>query len=396
MTKEHVSKGRFTMPTRYFFAVGLLAMVGRVAAVEVVEFDDLVLAPESYFRGPVADGEIVEGLQGSETVGQFASHGVEFTNAYNNDFGSWTGFAYSNTSDVTTPGYLNQFSAVTGDGAGPGADNYGVAFGYWDLDANLNREVPFNPMNADHLFALPTLRLPAGRTIQSAQVTNTTYAALSMQTGDQFAKPFGGESGSDPDWFKLTAYGTDEQGIPLAAAVEFYLADYRFGDPADDYIVDAWTPWDLTALSAAAQLHFNLSSTDAGIFGLNTPAYFAIDDIRLDVEVLPGDYNADGAVSVADYTVWRDNLGAEVGRRGADADGDLSGVIDAPDYTVWREHFGSSLPAPPSIGRPVPEPASWMLFTISVLFLGRRQCSRWLALSPEEVETHETCYSCFA
>ncbi|MEO0531698.1 MAG: DUF4465 domain-containing protein [Planctomycetota bacterium] len=360
-------KRHWRMPTVYLSsAICLLVTIGHAtAAVEVVDFDDLDLAPESYFGGPIAGGATIDGRHGPETVGTFASRGVEFTNAYNTDFGSWTGFAYSNTSDVTTPGYLNQFSAVTGDGAGPGADNYGVAYGYWDLEENLYREEPFDPANADHLFALPTLRLPAARTISSAQVTNTTYAALSMQTGDQFAKPFGGESGSDPDWFKVTAYGTDEQGMPLATAVEFYLADYRSGDPADDYIIDAWTNWDLAALSGASQLHFNLSSTDAGIFGLNTPAYFAIDDIRLEVEALPGDYNADGVVNAADYTVWRDTLDNEVDRRGAGADGDLSGSIDEPDYLVWRDQYGATSIAMSGVSV-VPEPTT---ATVVVLLL---------------------------
>ncbi|MEN0110933.1 MAG: DUF4465 domain-containing protein, partial [Planctomycetota bacterium] len=299
-------------------AIGGIASIAHASVgVEVVGFDELPLAPESYFRGPTADGAVIDGRFGPETVGRFENRGVEFTNAYNALFGSWTGFAYSNTSDVTTAGFLNQFSAITGDGVGPGADIYGVAYGYWDVEANLFREQAFDRTNAGHLFSLPTIRLPAGRTIRTARVTNTTYAALSMQTGDQFAKPFGGQSGSDPDWFKLSAYGTDEQGTPISTVVEFYLADYRFSNPAEDYIVDAWTAWDLSALSGASQVHFNLSSSDTGAFGLNTPAYFAIDDIRLDVESLPGDYNADGVVDSADYTVWRDTRDDGVVRRGA-------------------------------------------------------------------------------
>ena len=58
-----------------------------------------------------------------------------------------------------------------------------------------------------------------------------------------------------------------------------------------------------------------------------------------------GDYNHDGNVDAADYTVWRDTLG----QMGADlaANGDNSGTsqnkIDAADYTVWKTNFGNTL-----------------------------------------------------
>ncbi|MEN1680963.1 MAG: hypothetical protein AAGJ46_15345 [Planctomycetota bacterium] len=57
---------------------------------------------------------------------------------------------------------------------------------------------------------------------------------------------------------------------------------------------------------------------------------------------LPGDYNGDGAVDAADYTVWRDGLSP---------DSSISG------YTLWRENFGATLPAASGAGS-VPEPAS--------------------------------------
>ena len=81
------------------------------------------------------------------------------------------------------------------------------------------------------------------------------------------------------DWLLLTAYGTDENGNPLGASVDFYLADYRFADNTQDYVLNDWAYLDLSTLSGAAQLHFNLSSSDVGFFGMNTPAFFAVDDI---------------------------------------------------------------------------------------------------------------------
>lgn len=54
---------------------------------------------------------------------------------------------------------------------------------------------------------------------------------------------------------------------------------------------------------------------------------------------LKGDYNDNGTVDPADYTVWRDSLG-QTGMSLA-ADGDRSGTVDAADYDSWRANFGA-------------------------------------------------------
>lgn len=52
-----------------------------------------------------------------------------------------------------------------------------------------------------------------------------------------------------------------------------------------------------------------------------------------------GDYNDDGTVNLADYTVWRDNLGNPAGLTN---DGDLTGPVDATYYQLWKDNFGST------------------------------------------------------
>jgi subtilisin family serine protease len=49
----------------------------------------------------------------------------------------------------------------------------------------------------------------------------------------------------------------------------------------------------------------------------------------------PGDYNADGTVNAADYTVWKTTYQSTIDLR---ADGNHNGVIDIGDYTVWRNN----------------------------------------------------------
>ena len=54
---------------------------------------------------------------------------------------------------------------------------------------------------------------------------------------------------------------------------------------------------------------------------------------------LPGDYNRDGVVGAADYTIWRDTLGSTTDLR---ADGDGSGAVDMNDYIYWKDRFGNT------------------------------------------------------
>lgn len=256
-----------------------LALCPPAWAEGVANFDDLTLAPGSYWNGPDPDGTQEPDPFGGDqpvTVGTFQSGGARFSNRYNPNYAfdgvtNWGGFAYSNVQDTTTKRYANQFAAFAGTGAGPGADNYAVAFGYdGDLD----------PTDPGQLLDLPWVELPDGAAPLSMLVTNTTLTALTILEGDDFGftGPFGGPSGTDPDWFKLTVYGTDATGAALASSVEFYLADYR-GD--DDYVIRDWTEVDLSTLAGATRLHFNLTSSDTDpIFGMNTPGFFALDDLR--------------------------------------------------------------------------------------------------------------------
>ena len=84
--------------------------------------------------------------------------------------------------------------------------------------------------------------------------------------------------------------------------------------------------------------------------------------------VATGDYNGNGTVDAADYTVWRDNFGATVAA-GTLADGDGNGVIDSGDYTVWTNNFGTS----GSSSVAIPEPTTLLLLLLtSTASLARR------------------------
>ncbi|MEN1679616.1 MAG: hypothetical protein AAGJ46_08480 [Planctomycetota bacterium] len=54
-----------------------------------------------------------------------------------------------------------------------------------------------------------------------------------------------------------------------------------------------------------------------------------------------GDFNNDGSVDAADFTVWRDTLN-DIVTPGTGADADESGVIDLGDHQAWAANFGAS------------------------------------------------------
>jgi hypothetical protein len=52
-----------------------------------------------------------------------------------------------------------------------------------------------------------------------------------------------------------------------------------------------------------------------------------------------GDYNHNGTIDAADYTVWRDVLGSAANLA---ADGNDTHIVDPGDYIAWKAHFGMS------------------------------------------------------
>jgi hypothetical protein len=98
-----------------------------------------------------------------------------------------------------------------------------------------------------------------------------------MRDGDLYGKKFGGTTGNDPDWFKLTIKKW-HNGTLGNDSVEFYLADFRSSDNSEDYIVKDWRWVDLSTLGNVDSLTFIMTSSDVGTYGINTPLFFCIDN----------------------------------------------------------------------------------------------------------------------
>ncbi len=93
--------------------------------------------------------------------------------------------------------------------------------------------------------------------------------------------------------------------------------------------------------------------------------------------VFAGDYNDDGLVDAADYTVWRDNVGQPPGT----LPNDNTGVTIGDDqYNLWKSNFGNAEAGSGSgqgaNGGAVPEPSSIALLLLGVAALASRRRGR--------------------
>ncbi len=81
---------------------------------------------------------------------------------------------------------------------------------------------------------------------------------------------------------------------------------------------------------------------------------------------LAGDYNGNGQVDAADYTVWRDNLGGDASVFSAGSrQASNTGPINTTDYTYWKSNFVSS-PGSGAFASPVPEPSTIGLLLLAI------------------------------
>lgn len=83
--------------------------------------------------------------------------------------------------------------------------------------------------------------------------------------------------------------------------------------------------------------------------------------------LLAGDFNGDSSVSLADYSIWRDNLGRTGLQPYAPGDANGDGLVDQADYREWKANFGKTAAsvstaisdsAPPDTEPMVEEPAT--------------------------------------
>ncbi|QDT67884.1 Chondroitinase-B precursor [Planctomycetes bacterium MalM25] len=125
-----------------------------------------------------------------------------------------------------------------------------------------------------------------------------------------------------------------------------------------------------TEVGVPLELRLGMREQDAEFDALVLSLDNNLTDEELDAlfDVLLGDYNGDGLVDAADYTVWRDQNGQSGPGLAADGDGD--GDVDADDRLIWLNAYGSSDAT--SASAAVPEPSTLVALPALILAsLGR-------------------------
>lgn len=125
-----------------------------------------------------------------------------------------------------------------------------------------------------------SMTLPEGkeRTFNDLWVCNSSYTYGNIVEGNAFsAVP---KLKDAKGWFKLIVKAYRSGAEEPAAQDEIYLADYRTGE---GFCLDQWTNFDLVNIKKQAvnRIDFHFEGSDVGDFGLNTPTYVCIDDVRL-------------------------------------------------------------------------------------------------------------------
>lgn len=217
----------------------------------VSDFEDLNLAPNSAYS--------------STNSTSFQTFNGIFNHEWLNAFGGlWIGgFSYTNKYDSINGSFTNLYGVKAFKGNNASA-TYVVA-----QDGGVIK-----------------LKQPSSR-VNGFYITNTTYAYQSIKNGDTFSRKFGDTTGtgsgttipqgSYPDYFKVTARGFLNGNLKTDSAV-FYLADYRFSNNAQDYIVKTWQYFNLSGLGIVDSITFNMFSSDTSGGYINTPTFFALDD----------------------------------------------------------------------------------------------------------------------
>ncbi len=193
------------------------------------------------------------GTTGYAESTSYSESGIVFSNNYNADWGSWSGFAVSNCTDTETPGYLNMYSVAAGKAAS--GKQFAVAF-YFESDGPKSCNLKFSD-GKDHV-------------IRSVSIANSTYGYLSMLQGSAFSKKF-----SDGDFLVMIFTGIDAKGNTIGT-MKHYLADFTNGNHK---LSTDWETVDFSSLGAVNEVDITFDCSDKGDFGINTPTYACIDNI---------------------------------------------------------------------------------------------------------------------
>ncbi len=205
------------------------------------------------------DNQYYLGTDTTNKVGYYWKDNIEIDpfviNHTFSGFGFGEGFTFSSCTDDKTPGYTN-LSAITKKGVSTNA--YLISnSGEWNTtlsDISLKDGIAFRPTKC--------------------YVTNSTYAYLAIKDQNDGNETPLVSKWTDKDQFILIITGYNNNTPVNSMSV-------KLANGMD--ILNTWKEVDLTPLGLVTKINFTVSSTDQGPYGMNTPAYFCLDQLTVTV-----------------------------------------------------------------------------------------------------------------
>ena len=165
-----------------------------------------------------------------------------------------------------------------------------------------------------------------------------------------------------------TTLGDDYDSLSIAGSAEL---DGLLSVSLDGFTPTAGEEFTILTASSISNHGLALGGPAANLFRLMVDSSSVI--LQAIALGLPGDYNQNGTVDAADYTLWRDNFGSGTSLPNDDTPG-----VGQDDYARWKTHFGETAGSAAAVGTntSVPEPTTVFLAAIALLgpvFVGTRQ-----------------------
>ncbi|TLX71534.1 DUF4465 domain-containing protein [Labilibacter sediminis] len=215
----------------------------------LTDFEDLELENDSFWVNNEANTYFTSDSLKFEINGSYSAE-------------SWTGFTYSNMTGSNSEEEYEKYSAYK-QSASFDSEIFGVMM-QDDIQTSLIIETIDGE---DHVF-------------KSFAVNNSYYVYDAIKSGNHGSKIFGGEDGTDLDSLVLNIKGYTKNGLQ-SGTIQFYLANYTFGNNRDNYIITDWSTIDLQDLGAINRIELEISSSDVVDGKMMTPGFVCIDEFKI-------------------------------------------------------------------------------------------------------------------
>lgn len=245
---------------------------------------------------------------------------------------------------------------------------------------------------------IPTLTDNAGGYAPAFWVQQAQFFNGDFRENAGFQQLFDNQQAADELYAQQALGEAFRYGLTAGVSPQGYAADRILNHPNEVFSPEAVAAWgDMETLLqfAAAQppasdprFRWGLTRVsdtqpswvpfDAGLvdhlfllFGLVEslhPTFFAD---RVMPALQTGDFNFDGVIDAADYSVWRDTRNSTTQLA---ADANLDGIVNSTDYNAWRSAYGNGAASAPTAA--VPEPAAVVMVAIALAIVNRSRCLR--------------------